>query len=117
MKSPSKTCAAVDEVQANAIGADDRRLEQLIGRLPNRVGSTIRLVRQPGGRWLRIPTGLLFVAGGMLWFLPVAGLWMLPVGLALLADDVRPLRSLRSRTLDWIEQHRPHWLAPGSRRH
>jgi hypothetical protein len=36
---------------------------------------------------------------------------MLPVGLALLADDVPPLRSLRRRTLDWIESHRPHWLA------
>jgi hypothetical protein len=25
------------------------------------------------------------------------------------------LQSLRSRTLDWIEHHRPDWLAHGSR--
>jgi hypothetical protein len=25
------------------------------------------------------------------------------------------LRSLRSRTLDWIEHHRPDWLAHGAR--
>jgi hypothetical protein len=33
--------------------------------------------------------------------------------LALLADDIKPLRSVRSRGLDWIEHHRPHWLAHG----
>lgn len=109
------TCAVTNEVQANAMRADDWRLERLINRLPNRIRSTIRRVRQPSGRWLRIPTGLLLIVGGFLWFLPIAGLWMLPIGLALLADDVRPLRSLRSRTLDWIEHHRPDWLAHGSR--
>jgi hypothetical protein len=35
---------------------------------------------------------------------------MLPLGLMLLADDVAPLRSLRSRILDWIERRRPYWL-------
>ena len=109
------TCAVTNEVQANAMRADDWRLERLINRLPNRIRSTIRRVRQPSGRWLRIPTGLLLIVVGFLWFLPIAGLWMLPIGLALLADDVRPLRSLRSRTLDWIEHHRPDWLAHGSR--
>ena len=59
--------------------------------------------------------GLLLTVGGVLSFLPIAGLWMLPVGLALLADDVRLLRSLRSRALDWVELHRPDWLTDGSR--
>jgi hypothetical protein len=40
---------------------------------------------------------------------------MLPIGLALLADDVHCLRSLRSRTLDWVEHNRPDWLTHGSR--
>jgi tellurite resistance protein TerB len=102
-----------NEIQAHAVRTDDWRLERLIDRLPNRIRSTIRSVRQ--ARWLRIPMGLALTLGGALWFLPIAGLWMLPIGLALLADDIRPLRSLRSRTLDWIEHHRPDWLAPGSR--
>jgi hypothetical protein len=36
--------------------------------------------------------------------------------LALLADDVKALRCVRSRALDWIEHHRPHWLAHESAR-
>ena len=115
MKRFFKACALTNEVEANAMRADDWRLERLINRLPKRIRSTIRFVRQPSGRWLRIPTGLFLTVGGVLWFLPLAGLWMLPIGLALLADDVQPLRSLRSRTLDWIEHHRPDWLAHGSR--
>jgi hypothetical protein len=115
VKRLSNACAVTNEVQANARRADDWRLERLINRLPKRIRSTIRFVRQPSGRWLRIPTGLFLTVGGVLWFLPLAGLWMLPIGLALLADDVQPLRSLRSRTLDWIEHHRPDWLAHGSR--
>jgi len=108
--------ALTNEVEASAMSADEWRLERLIDRLPRRIRSTIRFVRQPSGRWLRIPTGLLLTAGGVLWFLPIAGLWMLPIGLALLADDVKPLRSVRSRGLDWIEHHRPHWLAHGRTR-
>jgi hypothetical protein len=107
--------AVPNEAEANATSVDDWRLERLLSRLPKRVYSTVRFVRQPSARWLRIPTGVLLTVGGTLWFLPIAGLWMLPIGLALLADDVPPLRFLRSRTLDWIEHHRPEWLAQGSR--
>ena len=103
--------AIPSEVGANSTNVDDWRLERLLDRLPKRVRSTVRFVRQPSARWLRIPTGVLLTVGGTLWFLPIAGLWMLPIGLALLADDVQPLRSLRSRTLDWVEHHRPDWLA------
>ena len=99
------------------MNADDWRLERLIDRLPQRAGSTIRFVRRPSARWLRIPTGLLLILGGVLSFLPILGLWMLPLGLALLADDFRLLRSLRSRTLDWVERRRPGWLAHQARPH
>lgn len=96
--------------KVEATRADDWRLERLINRLPKRIGSAIRFVRQPSGRWLRIPTGLLLMVGGLFWFLPILGLWMLPLGLMLLADDVPLLRSLRRRALDWVEHHRPDWL-------
>ena len=96
---------------AHAMSADDWRLEQIINRLPRRVRPSIRFLRQPSGRWLRIPMGVLLTLGGVVGFLPIVGFWMLPIGLALLADDVQLLRSLRSRILDWVEHHRPHWLA------
>ena len=102
---------ATNEHRTRAMGADDWRLERLIDRLPNRIRSIVRFVRRPSARWLRIPTGLLLTVGGVLWFLPISGLWMLPIGLALLADDVQSLQSLRSRTLDWVEHHRPDWPA------
>jgi hypothetical protein len=100
-------------VQAQAILADDWRLARLIDRLPNRVRSTVRFLRRPSVRWLRFPMGLLLAFGGILGFLPIFGFWMLPIGLALLAEDIPPLRSGRSRILDWIEHRRPNWLADG----
>lgn len=41
---------------------------------------------------LRFPLALLLTAGGLLWFLPLLGLWMLPLGLLLLAVDLPTLR-------------------------
>ena len=58
--------------------------------------------------------GILLTFGGVLGFLPFLGFWMLPIGLAILADDLPLLRSGRSRILDWIEDRYPSWLARGS---
>jgi hypothetical protein len=96
---------------------DDWRLDALIERLPKRLRAVVRALRQPSGRWLRIPAGFLLIFGGILSFLPILGVWMLPLGLALLADDVQLLRSWRSRMLDWVERRHPDWLEPGSRSH
>ena len=49
-------------------------------------------LRKPSSRWLRLPVGLLLVAGGLLGFLPVLGFWMLVPGLLLLSLDVPFLR-------------------------
>ena len=115
MKRLSRDRPIANEVQARAKGHDDWRLERLINRLPNRARSTVRFLRVPGSRWLRIPIGILLTFGGVLGFLPILGFWMLPIGLALLADDLPLLRSGRSRILDWIETRHPSWLAGGSR--
>ncbi len=58
-----------------------------------------------------MPAAALLICGGLVSFLPIFSLWMLPLGLALLSEDVPPLRSARSRVLDWIERRHPHWLA------
>jgi hypothetical protein len=49
-------------------------------------------VRRPGWLIVRLPLALLLVLGGIFSFLPVLGLWMLPLGLAILAVDIPPLR-------------------------
>lgn len=47
---------------------------------------------------LRSILGLVFIAGGILGFLPVLGFWMIPLGLVLISLDIPPLRRwLRSR--------------------
>jgi hypothetical protein len=101
---------AMSDVPARAAGTDDWRMERLIDKLPPRIGSAVRHVRQPSARYLRVPAGIALTFGGLVGFLPVVGFWMLPLGLAVLADDLPPLRSARSRVLDWIERTRPHWL-------
>lgn len=88
----------------------ERRLELLVRRLPQRLQTGVRWLRQPSARWVRVPTGIVLILGGMLAILPVLGLWMLPLGLMLLAEDVPPLRRMVDRWLHWIEHRRPHWM-------
>lgn len=47
---------------------------------------------------LRLLLGILLIAGGVLGFLPVLGFWMLPLGIAVAALDVKPIVNwLRNR--------------------
>jgi hypothetical protein len=96
---------------AGAAAHHDQRLDRLIEYLPERWRSTAHWLREPASRWARIPFGILFLIGGFLAFLPILGLWMFPVGLILLAEDVSPLRRLRARMLDWAERRWPHVFA------
>lgn len=104
----------IDDVAGPATDAAARpreqRLEGLIERLPRELRATVRWLRRPSSRWVRITGGVLLIAGSFLSILPIFGLWMLPLGLTLLAEDIAPLRQLRDRILDWIERRRPHWF-------
>jgi hypothetical protein len=55
----------------------------------------------PASRALRITLGILLCLGGLLWFLPILGLWMLPLGILLLSIDLAPVRRVRRRTEIW----------------
>ena len=90
----------------------DPRVDQLIGRLPPRLNAAVRWLRRPASAWMRRAAAMLLICGGLLGFLPILGLWMLPLGLLLLAEDVPPLKSARTRILDWVERRHPNWLAP-----
>ncbi len=47
---------------------------------------------------LRLVLGLLLIVGGVFGFLPVLGFWMIPLGIAVAALDIRPIwRALRDR--------------------
>ncbi|PRY92679.1 hypothetical protein BCF33_1532 [Hasllibacter halocynthiae] len=71
-------------------------LARLIQRLPpewrRRVRRAIAWVRLKVPVGLRLPLGILLICGGFLAILPVFGLWMIPVGIAVASLDIRPLR-------------------------
>ncbi|MFL5202902.1 MAG: hypothetical protein ACJ8B9_12530, partial [Microvirga sp.] len=51
--------------------------------------------------WIRIPIGGLLVLGGVFSILPFLGIWMLPLGLLLIAHDVPFLRDPVARFTIW----------------
>ena len=53
---------------------------------------------------MRVPLAILLILGGIFSILPVLGLWMLPVGLLLFAQDVPWLQPPLARMLGWIER-------------
>lgn len=88
----------------------ERRIELLVKRLPSRIQAAVHWLRRPQARWVRMPAGVFFILGGFLAILPVFGLWMLPLGVLLLSDDVPPLQHLTNKALAWVEAKRPHWM-------
>ncbi|HEV2621951.1 MAG TPA: hypothetical protein VGU65_07680 [Frateuria sp.] len=98
---------------SHRVTKDIHRLHRLLGRLerrlPARIALPIRWLRAPSSRWLRIPAGVLLVLGGIFSFLPLLGLWMLPLGLLLLAQDLPFLRRPTRRTMILLERRWLRW--------
>ena len=69
----------------------DRQFEA-IARLHPRLRWLVRVLRARGWMLLRLPVAVLLTLGGLAWFLPLLGLWMLPFGLMLLAVDLPYMR-------------------------
>ena len=59
-----------------------------------RVHAFGRSARLPRSRAVRMSLAALLMSGGLLWFLPVLGLWMVPLGLLVLAVDHPPAERL-----------------------
>ena len=70
----------------------DEAFDKLQQETPNLVTRAIAWLRKPQARMVRLPLGILFICAGFLWFLPALGLWCLPLGLLLIAQDVPFLR-------------------------
>jgi hypothetical protein len=70
----------------------DQAFDELESAAPSRLSRMIARLRKPEARLVRVPLGVLCIIGSFLWFLPVLGLWFLPLGLLLIAQDVRFLR-------------------------
>ncbi|KTS25651.1 hypothetical protein NS228_06485 [Methylobacterium indicum] len=93
---------SLSEKEALAKAWDDR-IVKLLDLLPRRVADAIAWLRAPSRRWVRIPAALLLILGGFLAVLPVFGLWMLPLGLALLSEDIPGMKPSLERAARWLE--------------
>ena len=82
----------------------DARVTRLSERLPKRMRKGVDWLREPSRRWIRLIAAILLMLGGVFSILPVLGLWMLPLGLALLAQDVPALKAPMERAAQWIER-------------
>ncbi len=85
----------------------DRHFAWFEGKLPPKPARFVAWVRKPSSRYARIPLAFLLIVGGVFSILPVLGLWMLPLGLVLFAQDVPPLQKPMAQGLGWIERK---WL-------
>ena len=85
----------------------DRHFARFESKLPPGPAGFVNWLRQPSSRLVRIPLAVLLILGGIFSILPVLGLWMLPLGLLLFAQDVPMLRPPLIRLLAWVERK---WL-------
>lgn len=89
---------------ADTAQAWDARVTHLLTKLPRQFRSVVEWVRRPSRRAVRLCVAVFFIIGGFLAILPVFGLWMLPLGLALLSDDVPWFKVPLEKTACWIER-------------
>jgi hypothetical protein len=68
-----------------------RQFDRLRGGLPW-LGGGLHLLQSDRAALVRLPLSLILILGGLFSFLPFLGIWMLPLGLMLLALDIPALR-------------------------
>ena len=81
----------------------NRYFKMIDRRVPISVSQFIRWLRKPSSFAVRLVVALLLVLGGFFSFLPVLGLWMLPLGLLFIAQDVPLLQKPLVKALTWVE--------------
>lgn len=67
-------------------------IHQKIDQLPRWLGGLIHRPRRHHRIWVRVLVGALLIIGGVLWFLPILGIWMVPLGFVLLASELPTLK-------------------------
>ena len=91
---------------------DHARLNRQFDRLARTIPASsgfLSWIRQPSSRWVRIPLGIVLILGGVFSFLPLLGVWMLPLGLLLLALDLPILQGPLNRVMFWAQRKWTNW--------
>jgi hypothetical protein len=81
-------------------------MDRFQNHTPTWVSRNLNRLRGKRAIWVRVPTGVALIGGGVLGFLPlpIVGIWMLPVGLALLAHDFQTMRRPMARLLHFANR-------------
>jgi hypothetical protein len=87
----------------------NRYFEMIDRRVPIGVSRFIRWLRMPSSFAVRLAIAVLLILGGIFSILPVLGIWMLPLGLLLIAQDVPFLQKPLVSTFAWVES-KCEWL-------
>jgi hypothetical protein len=93
----------------------DRYFEMISRRVPTAISRSIRWLRKPSSFPVRLVAALMLILGGIFAFLPILGLWMLPLGLLFIAQDVPFLQKPVVRAMAWVES-KWEWLKRNWRR-
>jgi hypothetical protein len=91
----------------------EKAFDALESEAPSSLRKALRWMRRPEAKVVRIPLGIACILGSFLFFLPVLGLWFLPLGLLLIAQDVpflrKPVGRMTLYLLDRWKQLRTWW--------
>lgn len=87
----------------------NRYFEMIDRQVPTKISKAIVWLRKPSSFAVRLVVALLLVIAGIFSFLPILGLWMLPLGLMLIAQDVPALQGPLLICLRWVEA-KWNWL-------
>jgi hypothetical protein len=82
----------------------NQEMDRFQDHMPAWVGHNLKRLRGKHAVWVRVPAGVALIGGGVLSFLPVLGIWMLPVGFALLAQDIPVMRRPMARLLHFTNR-------------
>lgn len=88
----------------------NRQLESIARAVPV-LRRPLTALRRDSWRLVRVPIALLLIVGGVISFLPFLGIWMLPLGLLLLAIDLPFLRGPISALLIRLRRRISIWMA------
>jgi len=79
-------------------------MDRLQNHIPSWVGHSLNRLRGKGALWVRVLTGVALLGAWCFLPLPIVGIWMLPVGLALLAHDIPMMRRPMARLLHFTNR-------------
>jgi hypothetical protein len=94
----------------SALARVKQRAPRLHGWARRATSALLRQVRQLKNhrrRWVRLAAGFALILGGVFAFLPVLGIWMLPLGVVILSNETSYLRRPRRRLQVWLGRRYP----------